>query len=139
MQARNIELSILILRVSLGVMFVAHGLLKFVVFTLPGTASFFSQVGFPGWMAYPVAWFELLGGVLLIAGVYSRYVAMVGIPILLGALFTHWANGWVFSNTNGGWEYPLFLIVVSVVVALLGDGAYSARAVTSRNRVVSST
>ena len=40
------------------------------------------------------------------------------IPVLGGALWVHAGNGWVFSNAGGGWEYPLFLIVVSVVVAL---------------------
>lgn len=128
MKSKNIELATLLMRVSLGVMFIAHGLLKVVVFTLPGTAQFFSQVGFPGWMAYPVAWFEIIGGVLLVAGLFSRYIAIAGIPVLLGAMYTHWANGWVFSSANGGWEYPAYLVMTAVVVALLGDGAYSIRA-----------
>ena len=46
-------------------------------------------------------------------------------PVLAGALWVHAGNGWVFSAANGGWEYPLFLIVVSFVVALLGDGRYA--------------
>jgi putative oxidoreductase len=47
-------------------------------------------------------------------------------PALLGAIiWVHAGNGWVFTAPNGGWEYPAFLIVVSIVQFLLGDGAYS--------------
>ncbi len=122
MNTKQFDIATLILRGSLGIMFIAHGLLKVMVFTLPGTVQFFESVGFPGWMAYVVVFSEIGGGALLIAGVYTRSVALALIPILLGAVFTHFANGWVFSNANGGWEYPLFLVVVSMVVALLGPG-----------------
>ncbi|MCI1011346.1 DoxX family membrane protein, partial [Pseudomonas oryzihabitans] len=47
----------LLLRLALGAMFLAHGLTKLLVFTLPGTAGFFASVGFPGWLAYPVTFF----------------------------------------------------------------------------------
>ena len=115
----------LVLRVSLGVMFIAHALLKLLVFTLPGTVQFFASVGFPGPMAYLVFALELVGGAMLVLGLYTRAVSMVLIPILLGAALVHWPNGWVFSAPNGGWEYPVFLAVASAVQALLGDGAYS--------------
>lgn len=113
-----------LLRISLGVMYLAHSVvLKFVMFGLPGTAKFFETLGLPGWTAYATFAVELVGGVLLVLGVWSRAVALAVIPVLVGALWVHAGNGWVFSAANGGWEYPLFLIVVSVVVALLGDGA----------------
>jgi putative oxidoreductase len=112
----------LILRIALGVMFVAHGLLKFFVFTLPGTAGFFESVGFPGWTAYVVAPAEVALGAALIAGLYARWVALAGIPVLLGAFTVHAGNGWVFSNPQGGWEYPLFLVFTAAAVALLGGG-----------------
>ncbi len=117
----------LVLRVSLGVMFIAHGLLKVLVFTLPGTAQFFDGVGFPGWLAYPVAFLEIGGGALLIAGVATRILSVMFLPILLGALWVHAGNGWVFNSPNGGWEYVAFLIVASIVQALLGDGAFALR------------
>ncbi len=117
----------LLLRLALGTMFVAHGLLKVMVFTLPGTAGFFEQVGFPGWLAYPVTFAEIGGGILLIAGVAVRQVAIGLIPVLLGALYVHFGAGWVFSNPNGGWEYPAFLVVAAVVQALLGPGSFALR------------
>jgi len=117
----------LVLRVSLGIMFVAHALLKVFVFTLPGTVGFFESVGFPGWLAYVTIAAELIGGALLILGVYARWVALALVPILLGALQVHLGNGWVFSAEGGGWEYPAFLAAASLVQALLGDGAYALR------------
>ncbi len=116
-----------LLRVSLGVMFIAHALLKLFVFTLPGTAGFFASVGFPGWTAYLVFAAELVGGAMLVLGVYTRAVSLALVPILIGALYVHAGNGWVFSAPNGGWEYPLYLIVLSVAQALLGDGAFALR------------
>jgi putative oxidoreductase len=114
------------LRLSLGVMYVAHSLvLKHFTFTLPGTAQFFESLGLPGALAYATFWAELIGGALLIAGLASRAVALGLVPVLVGALWVHAGNGWVFSAANGGWEYPLFLVVVSFVVALLGDGEYA--------------
>jgi putative oxidoreductase len=114
-----------VLRVTLGVMYIAHSLvLKHFTYTLPGTAQFFESVGLPGVLAYVTFWAELLGGVALVAGVATRWVALALIPILAGAAWVHLGNGWVFSNANGGWEYPVFLIAASLVQVLLGDGKY---------------
>lgn len=115
----------LILRLALGTMFIAHGLLKVLVFTIPGTIGFFDSIGIPGWMAYLVILGELGGGALLILGVYTRWIGLATLPILLGASFVHMGNGWSFSNQGGGWEYPVFLSVVAVAVSLLGNGAYA--------------
>jgi len=116
----------LLLRVSLGVMFIAHSVyLKFFVFTLAGTAQFFGSLGLPEFLAYVVFAAEAVGGLALILGVRVRLVSVALIPILLGAVWVHSGNGWVFSAKGGGWEYPLFLIVASVAQALVGSGAYA--------------
>lgn len=108
-----------LLRISLGLMFIAHGLiLKFFMFTLAGTAQYFASIGLPGPLAYVVFTLETVGGVLLLINYRTRWVALGLIPVLLGALSVHIHNGWVFSNAGGGWEYPVYLIVISVVVAL---------------------
>jgi putative oxidoreductase len=115
-----------LLRVSLGAMFIAHSLvLKYLTFTLPGTAQFFQSLGLPAGLAYATFWAELIGGALLVAGVASRWVVLALIPILAGAAWVHSGNGWVFNAPNGGWEYPVFLIAASLVQALLGDGRYA--------------
>ena len=118
---------ITLLRLSLGVMWISHALLKWFVFTLPGTAQFFASVGYPGFLAYPVFAAELLGGLALVLGIYARQVALALVPIMAAAAWVHLPNGWVFTSPNGGWEYPVFLIVASVALWLLGDGALAVR------------
>jgi putative oxidoreductase len=115
----------LLLRLMLGGMFLAHGLMKFMTFTLAGTAGFFESLGFPAWTAYVVSPAEVLAGVALLAGFQSRWVAIASVPILLGAMSVHLGNGWLFSNANGGWEYPLYLLATAMVVALLGGGRFA--------------
>ena len=117
----------LLLRLSLGTMFLAHALLKLFVFTLPGTAQFFQSLGLPGALAYVTFAAELVGGILLIFGLGTRWVAVALVPIMIGATWAHAGNGWVFSAPNGGWEYPAFWTVTLFVQALLGDGAYALR------------
>jgi len=123
---RTAPLAALVLRLALGVMFLAHSLwLKLVVFTLPGTAAFFESLGLPAVTAYLVFAAEAGGGLLLLLGVQARWVAAALIPVLLGAAWAHAGNGWLFTNSGGGWEYPLFLAVAAAVQALLGDGAFA--------------
>ena len=116
-----------LLRVSLGVMWIAHALLKWLVFSLPGTAAFFESIGLPGWLAYPVFFAELLGGIALVFGVYARQVALSLVPILVGATAAHIGNGWVHTSVGGGWEYPLFLTAASIALWLMGDGIWTLR------------
>jgi putative oxidoreductase len=116
----------LILRVSTGALFVIHGGLKLFVFTPAGTAGFFASIGLPGPLAYLTIAAEILGGVLLIAGLWTRWVSLALVPVLAGAAwFAHAANGFFFNAPNGGGEYPVFWAVVMVALALLGDGAYA--------------
>lgn len=116
----------LLLRVTLGVVFVAHGLLKALVLTLPGTAAFFVEHGFPGWTAYPVFLAEVLGGAALIAGFQTRLTALALTPVVLGAFTVHWPNGWYFGAPHGGWEYIAVLLAALLVQAGLGDGRLAA-------------
>ena len=123
---RNAEHAALLLRLSLGAMYVAHGMMKVTVFGPAGTAAFFESLGLPGAVGYATILAELGGGLLLIAGIGSRYVAAALIPVLIGAIaLVHGDKGWVFSAPGGGWEYPAFLIAASLVQVRLGDGAYA--------------
>lgn len=114
-----------LLRIVLGIVLIAHGLLKVFVFTMPGTVGFFASQGFPGWMAYPVTLIEVGAGAALVLGLHARLAALAALPVLLGALFVHIDNGWLFTAKNGGWEYPAFLVVIALAVALLGEGAFA--------------
>ena len=122
----RIDHGIALLRISFGLMLFAHGfVLKFMTFGLAGTAGFFESIGFPGWTAYAVFAAETVGGLALIVGIGTRWVSVAILPVLLGALYVHLGNGWVFSNAGGGWEYPLYLVVLAVAQFLLGPGSWS--------------
>jgi putative oxidoreductase len=119
-----------LLRASLGILFLAHAALKIFIFTPAGTAQFFVSLGLPPALAYLTILAELGGGAMLLAGILTRWAAIALVPLLLGAIaFDHGANGWLFSNAGGGWEFPAFWAVALMVQALLGDGAFALSAV----------
>ncbi|BCH27781.1 DoxX family protein [Mesorhizobium sp. L-8-3] len=121
---RTAPYAALLLRLTLGLLFLAHAGLKVFVFTPSGTAGFFGSIGLPPALAYVTIVWELAGAVALILGVWTRAVALAMIPILIGSIVTvHGAAGFFFSNANGGWEYPAFWIVALAVQALIGDGS----------------
>lgn len=115
----------LLLRLTLGVAFLAHGLLKVFVFTIPGTVGFFESIGYPALFAYLVILAEVGGGLLLLAGVQVRLVSLLLLPTMIGATLLHLPNGWLFTAQGGGWEYPAFWTLTLLVQALLGPGAYA--------------
>lgn len=121
----NSDYAALLLRVTSGALFIAHGLMKVFVFNIPGTVGYFESLGLPGFLAYLTILVEVAGGLALILGVATRAVSLALIPVLLGATWVHAGNGWVFSNAGGGWEFPLFWAIVQGAVALLGSGAHA--------------
>jgi putative oxidoreductase len=127
--------AVFLLRVSLGLLFLAHGGLKVFVFTVPGTVGFFQSLGLPAVIAYGVMALELLGGVALIIGFYAPYVALpLAVEMLASIVTVHGANGWLFTNTDGGWEYPAFWAMTLIVLFLLGDGAYAFKPISKADR-----
>ena len=124
---RQADFAAALLRISLGVAFLAHGLLKVFVFTIPGTVAFFESIGYPDFFAYGVILAEVLGGVALILGLQTRAVALALVPVMIGATIQHVPNGWLFSAEGGGWEFPALWTVLMFVQALLGPGAFALR------------
>lgn len=117
---------ILALRVTTGVLFLAHGLIKLLVFTPAGTAGYFESIGLPGALGYLTMLAEIAGGIALILGIKARIVSAALVPVLLGAAwFGHGGAGFNWSNPNGGWEYPVLWGIVMAALALLGNGAYA--------------
>ncbi|MDN3523060.1 DoxX family protein [Halomonas ramblicola] len=117
--------AIALLRIALGVMTLAHGLMKVFVFTVPGTVGYFESLGLPGVLAYLTILAEVGGGLALILGLFTRWVSLALVPVLLGAAWVHLGNGWVFSNEGGGWEFPVFWTLALLVQAGLGSGSLS--------------
>lgn len=118
---------VLALRIALGVMFLAHVYLKIAIFTPAGFAGFLAQVGLPEFLAWPIIFAEVIGGLAIVFGFYGRYASLLLLPILLGAVVVHAPNGWLSEAPNGGWEYPAFLAVAAVAHILIGDGAFALR------------
>lgn len=121
----HINTAQVLLRVTFGVLLLAHGLLKVLGFGVEGTVGFFASLGLPAIVAYLVMAGEVLGGVALIVGFRVRTVALLSLPIMLGAVWVHASKGWLFSNAGGGWEFPVLLVVLAVVLALQGGGTCS--------------
>lgn len=122
----NPALGPFVTRVALGIVLLMHGVyLKLVVYTLPGTASFFASIGLPGWSAYLVFAIEAIAGVALIVGYRTRLAALAALPVLIGATWTHAASGWLFTNSGGGWEYPAFLAAAALAQFFAGPGAFA--------------
>jgi len=118
----------LLLRIALGTMWLTHSIvLKLMTFGIAGLAQWMGTVGFAPALAWPLVLAEIVGGVAILLGVHGRWASLALLPVLIGATAIHAGNGWVFSNANGGWEYPVFLIAASLVHALLGDGRYALR------------
>jgi putative oxidoreductase len=128
--SRTAPYAALLLRVSMGVLFLLHGVyLKVFVFTMAGTSQYFGSLGLPDWFAWVVMAYETIGGLALILGVYARWVALfLGVHLLVVAYLGHAANGWLFSNKGGGYEYPVFWALVCFALTLLGDGAHALKA-----------
>lgn len=124
---RSTDLGIALLRTGLGTMWIAHALLKWMVFTLPGTALYFNSIGYPGWVAYPLFAVELLGGAAIVSGLFARQVALAMTPVMAVVITVHAGNGWVHTSPGGGWEYPAFLLLASLALWLAGDGAFAIR------------
>ena len=115
-----------LLRLTLGVMFLAHAALKVFVFTIPGTVGFFGSLGLPPIAAYLTILAEVGGGLALLAGFRVKLISLPLAAVLVGAAhFGHGAAGFGFSNAGGGWEYPAYWAVVMVAQALLGAGAWA--------------
>lgn len=117
---------VLLLRLCLGAMFIAHAMLKVRVFTIPGTVKYFESLGLPGFVAYITIAAELGGAAALVLGIWPRYVALLLVPLMVGTIVTvHGRNGWLFTNKDGGWEFPAFWSAALVAVFLLGDGPFT--------------
>lgn len=123
---RTAPYAALLLRVSLGALFLVHAGLKLFVFTPAGTAHFFASLGLPPAMGYfTIAW-EICGGVALLFGLWARIAALCMIPDLLGAIaLVHAHAGFFFDDTGGGWEYPGLWAIALLVLALIGDGKWA--------------
>jgi putative oxidoreductase len=117
-----------LLRVTQGSLFLGHVGYRLVYIGIPAAETFFESLGLPRWMALVITLLEALGGLALVLGVLTRFSASILAAILIGTIvLVHGQNGFLFTNHNGGWEYPLLWAVALVAQALIGPGAWALR------------
>jgi len=112
-------LALLVLRLVLGAVTIGHGYGK-VFGGLPHFAQFIRTLGLPGWLAYASAVTEFFGGILIIAGLLSRFVSLA-ILIDLGVAIwkVHWKHGFL---GEGGYQFPLALVAIAFALIFFGAG-----------------
>ncbi|MBI3335745.1 MAG: DoxX family protein [Candidatus Portnoybacteria bacterium] len=115
------QLALFLLRVVLGITFIAHGWPK--ITNLTGTREGFSQMGVPvpGLTSLYAALAEFIGGILVVLGFYSGWAALaLAVNMLRAMLFVKWKQPF-----KGGWELDLALFIMAVTILLAGPGAYN--------------
>lgn len=130
----NARYGIALLRVMTGIIFMMHGGMKLFVMGLDATAGFFGQIGIP--FAYAnavlVTGVELVGGALLVAGLFTRYVTpLIAATMVVAIATVHGSKGFFLPD---GYEFALSLLVSNVALFLTGSGALALDNVIGRER-----
>ncbi|OMP66021.1 DoxX family protein [Domibacillus epiphyticus] len=124
--AEKNEVGALILRVTLGIIFFVHGLVKFQG-GIGNTAGWFDSIGLPGFLAYIVATIELAGGIALILGIGTKVVsALLALILLVATLKVKLAAGFLGNGQVSGYEFDLALLAIAVYLVLNGSKLFSA-------------
>lgn len=115
-------------RVFCGIVFIVHGTPK--IMNLQDTSQWFTGIGFPGWVAIPVAILEFFGGILLVVGFLTRILSgLFIIEMIVAAMKVHFPYGFEVFHLGDpmarGYEYNVALILLLLVVILLGAGPVS--------------
>jgi putative oxidoreductase len=115
-----------LLRLAIGIDWLAHAFLK----TSRGMhthEALLERNGITSLLAWPTFSLEVIGGLCIILGFYSRQWAAFLLIFLGVVVWVKWPVGWVYSNSGGGWEYPLFWLLAQMAFVLAGDGAFTIR------------
>lgn len=126
MDLRTAPFGAALLRVTMGMWFLVHVAFRFLVFGWPATVLWFQSVGIPEWLGAVVTLVETIGGIALLLGFATRLTCLALLVVMLGTIVSyHGANGFLFTNPKGGWEYPALWAVALVAQALIGPGCFA--------------
>jgi putative oxidoreductase len=139
-----------LLRVMLGIIYVAHGYLGYAVVTVPELVGYVTRMGYPLIISELLAWYlvlaHLLGGGLILVGLWTRAAAVAQVPIMASATFLlHWPQGFFVRGMTvdtpqgqrviaAGYEYALLVLVATIALILLGPGAMAVDGLRRRGR-----
>jgi putative oxidoreductase len=129
-----VDAGLAVLRVALAVVFCAHGAQKAFQYGIAGVTQGFSQAGIPlpGVAAPFVTGLELIGGTLLLLGLFTRPVALLlAIDMLVATLVVHLPNG--FFNPMGI-EFTMILFAGTLALVMTGPGDFSLDALLAKRR-----
>lgn len=115
-------LALLLMRISLGVIMVAHGYHK-VFGGLHRHAQMVASMGIPSWLGYVSAFTEFLGGLFILAGFFTRPAAFaVCINLSVAIAKVHWHNGLLGGPDHPGYEFPLAAATLAFALIFFGGG-----------------
>jgi putative oxidoreductase len=115
---------IFLLRVAIGADWIVHAFLK----TWRGMnthEALLAKNGITPLLAWPTFSLEVIGGVAILLGWYTRQWAAFLLIFLSVVVWIKWPVGWLYSNAGGGWEYPLFWLLAQAALVLSGSGAFA--------------
>jgi putative oxidoreductase len=118
------QYGLFILRVAIGTDWIVHAFLK----TYRGMythEALLAKNGISPLLAWPTFSLEVIGGVAILLGWYTRQWAAFLLIFLAVVVWIKWPVGWIYSNTGGGWEYPLFWLMAQLTLVLAGGGAFA--------------
>jgi putative oxidoreductase len=113
-----------LLRVAIGIDWIAHAFLK----TTRGMnthEALLAKNGITPLLAWPTFGIEVMGGIAILLGWYTRQWAALLLIFLGVVVWIKWPVGWTYSNTGGGWEYPLFWLIAQATLVCAGGGAFA--------------
>jgi len=123
------QLALTILRLALGLTFLLHGLQKMQM-GLDKVGGFFASLGLPAFLAYPVGYIELIGGALLILGLFSRLVSAAFGAVMVGAIFTAKLK----AGYVGGMELDVLLLAISAFFVISGQSGFGLMSLVSKDK-----
>ncbi|SCW34445.1 Uncharacterized membrane protein YphA, DoxX/SURF4 family [Paenibacillus tianmuensis] len=131
---RKYEVSLLLIRLVLGISFLVHGVVKFQS-GIGNIAGWFESIGLPGFAAYVVGIIEVVGGIALILGLGTRIVSSLFALIMIGAIVkAKWAGGFLGSPEMAGYELDLAFFVMALALAIAGNSLLALDGLLSAGR-----
>jgi putative oxidoreductase len=122
-----------LLRAAIGIDWIAHAFLK-IYRGMYTHEALLAKNGITPLLAWPTFSIEVVGGLAILLGWYTRQWAAFLLIFLGVVVWIKWPVGWGYSNPGGGWEYPLFWLAAQAALVLAGSGAFALQTTPSKSK-----